>query len=267
MGAGIAHAFLGLGSVVRIVDADDAATAAAHRRVRDLVQSSADRGALESPVEELTARLDSTTSYDGLAECDLVVEAVPEDLELKHRVLDRLGRSARPDAVLASNTSSFSITALGERVGGRHRFLGLHFFNPVPSSDLVEVVVGRETDPGIVELAQTWVEALGKAAVTVADSPGFATSRLGLALGLEAIRMVEEGVAPAQDIDTAMELGYKHPVGPLRLTDIVGLDVRLGVADYLTEQLGERFRPPQLLRDKVAAGELGRKTGNGFHDW
>src|SRR6185312_7041580 len=147
------------------------------------------------------------------------------------------------------------------------RFLGLHFFNPVPASSLVEVVTGTATEPGLVAEAQGWVRALGKTPVTVADAPGFASSRLGVMLGLEAIRMLEEGVATAEDIDAAMVLGYKHPIGPLRLTDIVGLDVRLGIAEYLHAQLGERFAPPQLLRDKVAAGELGRKMGQGFFSW
>ena len=147
------------------------------------------------------------------------------------------------------------------------RLLGLHFFNPVPASELVEIVVGAQTEPGIVEAAQGWVDALDKTPVTVRNSPGFASSRLGLVIGLEAIRMLEEGVASAADIDAAMVLGYKFPVGPLRLTDIVGLDVRLGIAEYLHAQLGERFAPPQLLRDKVAAGELGRKSGRGFFDW
>jgi 3-hydroxybutyryl-CoA dehydrogenase len=147
------------------------------------------------------------------------------------------------------------------------RFIGLHFFNPVPASELVEIVVGAATEPAVVASAQDWVAGLGKTPVTVKDSPGFASSRLGVAIGLEAIRMLEEGVASAEDIDAAMVLGYKFPVGPLRLTDIVGLDVRLGIAEYLHSQLGERFAPPQLLRDKVAAGELGRKTGSGFFQW
>ena len=147
------------------------------------------------------------------------------------------------------------------------RLLGLHFFNPVPASELVEIVVGAATEPGIVASAQGWVTELGKTPVTVRDSPGFASSRLGLVIGLEAIRMLQEGVASADDIDAAMVLGYKYPVGPLRLTDIVGLDVRLGIAEYLHAQLGERFAPPQLLRDKVAAGELGRKSGQGFFNW
>jgi len=168
---------------------------------------------------------------------------------------------------IASNTSSISIDSLAAKLRYPQRFLGLHFFNPVPASQLVEVVVGDATEPGIVDLAQGWVAALGKTAVTVRDSPGFASSRLGLVIGLEAIRMLEEGVGSADDIDAAMVLGYKYPVGPLRLADIVGLDVRLGIAEYLHAQLGERFAPPQLLRDKVAAGELGRKTGQGFFSW
>lgn len=267
MGSGIAHAFLSGGSKVIVVDVDEAAAVAAHAKVSEIVAASVERGTLAAGLEETVARLDVGASFDLLTGCDLVVEAVPEDRGLKHEVLARLGAVLAPSAVLASNTSSFSISALAVHAPDPERFLGLHFFNPVPRSQLVEVVVGAATDPAVVARAEGWVAALDKTAVTVVDSPGFATSRLGLALGLEAIRMVEDGVASAADIDTAMTLGYQHPIGPLRLTDLVGLDVRLGVADYLAEELGERFAAPQLLRDKVAAGELGRKTGRGFHDW
>ena len=145
--------------------------------------------------------------------------------------------------------------------------MGLHFFNPVPASTLIEVVLAKETSPALATAAKGWTEALGKTAVVVNDAPGFASSRLGVAIALEAMRMVEEGVASAEDIDAAMVLGYKHPTGPLKTTDIVGLDVRLGIAEYLHSTLGERFAPPQILRDKVARGELGRKTGKGFFDW
>jgi 3-hydroxybutyryl-CoA dehydrogenase len=145
--------------------------------------------------------------------------------------------------------------------------VGLHFFNPVPASTLIEVVLAKETSPELAATAKSWTEALGKTAVVVNDAPGFASSRLGVAIALEAMRMVEEGVASAEDIDAAMVLGYKHPTGPLKTTDIVGLDVRLGIAEYLHSTLGERFAPPQILRDKVARGELGRKTGKGFFDW
>ncbi|MBA3524074.1 MAG: 3-hydroxyacyl-CoA dehydrogenase family protein, partial [Geodermatophilaceae bacterium] len=147
------------------------------------------------------------------------------------------------------------------------RFLGMHFFNPVPASKLVEVVLAPQTAPEAVDIARDWARRLGKTDVVVRDSPGFASSRLGVLLGLEAIRMLEEGVADAEAIDTAMELGYRHPMGPLRSTDLVGLDVRLAIAEYLASTLGPRFEPPQLLRDKVAAGDLGRKTGRGFHDY
>ena len=147
------------------------------------------------------------------------------------------------------------------------RFIGLHFFNPVPASNLIEVVVGAQTAPATTELAEQLVVAMGKTAIVVNDSPGFASSRLGVALGIEAIRMVQEGVASAAAIDQAMTLGYKHPVGPLRLTDMVGLDVRLGIAEYLATSLGARFEPPQLMRDMVARGELGQKSGQGFYTW
>ena len=146
-------------------------------------------------------------------------------------------------------------------------FLGLHFFNPVPASTLIEVVIAKQSADEVIEQARGWVKALGKTAVVVNDAPGFASSRLGVAIALEAMRMVEEGVASAQDIDNAMVLGYKHPTGPLKTTDIVGLDVRLGIAEYLHETLGDRFAPPQILRDLVEAGHLGRKTGKGFYDW
>jgi 3-hydroxybutyryl-CoA dehydrogenase len=196
-----------------------------------------------------------------------VIEAVPEDPALKVASLLRIEDRVGAETPIASNTSSLSIDELAASLRFPSRFLGLHFFNPVPASELVEIVVGAATEPGIVASAQDWVAALGKTPVTVKNSPGFASSRLGVAIGLEAIRMLEEGVASAEDIDAAMVLGYKFPVGPLRLTDIVGLDVRLGIAEYLHSQLGERFAPPQLLRDKVAAGELGRKTGSGFFQW
>jgi len=169
--------------------------------------------------------------------------------------------------VLASNTSSLSIGGLASALAAPERFLGLHFFNPVPASDLVEIVVGPKTDAELVTTAQGWVADLGKTAITVTDSPGFASSRLGVAIALEAMRMLEAGVASAEDLDTAMTLGYRHPVGPLRTTDLVGLDVRLAIAEHLARELGPRFEPPQLLRDLVAAGKLGRKSGEGFYRW
>jgi 3-hydroxybutyryl-CoA dehydrogenase len=266
MGAGIAHAFLLAGSSVVIIEADDAAAVAARGRVEASLSKAAARGALDSSVDEIAARLSVSTDQDGLGETDLVVEAVPENVELKQTVLRRI-EIAAPRAQLATNTSSLSVDELAEALDRPARFLGLHFFNPVPASELVEIVVGRRTDVALVSAAQQWVIALGKTAITVTDSPGFASSRLGVAIALEAMRMLEEGVASAHDIDTAMTLGYKHPVGPLRTTDIVGLDVRLAIAEHLCREVGHRFKPPAILRDKVTAGQLGRKTGRGFFTW
>jgi len=266
MGAGIAHAFLVAGASVTVVENDDAAADAARDRVTTSLQRAEERGKLGGPLAEHLERLFVTTAAAELAGAGLVVEAVPEDPALKAVVLAAVA-SAAPDAVLATNTSSLSIDGLAAGLAAPERFVGLHFFNPVPASDLVEIVVGTKTDADLVTRAQGWVEALGKTAVTVTDSPGFASSRLGVAIALEAMRMLEEGVASAADIDTAMTLGYRHPVGPLRTTDLVGLDVRLAIAEHLARELGPRFEPPQLLRDLVAAGKLGRKTGEGFYTW
>ena len=267
MGAGIAHAFLIAGSAVAVVERNETEADGALGRVVSATQASIDRGTVTETLEELTDRLDVGIDDALFDECDLVIEAVPEDVELKVASLRRIEHRVGAETPIASNTSSISIDDLAATMQFPARLLGLHFFNPVPASELVEIVVGEQTERGIVEAAQGWVDALDKTPVTVRNSPGFASSRLGLVIGLEAIRMLEEGVASAADIDAAMVLGYKFPVGPLRLTDIVGLDVRLGIAEYLHSQLGERFAPPQLLRDKVAAGELGRKSGRGFFDW
>lgn len=267
MGAGIAHAFALAGSRVTIVERDDASADAATARVGESLRRSVERGATDRPLDALTAAVSAGTDAAVFADADLVVEAVPEDRDLKLDGLRRVEAVLPATAVLASNTSSISIDALAAALERPDRFLGLHFFNPVPASALVEVVVGAATAADVRAAAEGWVAALGKRAVVVRDAPGFASSRLGVALALEAIRMVEEGVAEPADIDAAMELGYRHPVGPLRTTDIVGLDVRLGIAEELAATLGERFAPPQLLRDLVAAGRLGRKSGRGFYEW
>jgi len=268
MGAGIAQAFLAAGAQVQVVEAGDDAAEAARRRVADGLEEAARRGKLTGEVAEVLTRLSLVDSAAGLSDgTGLVVEAVPERADLKVAVLTTAETALGPDAVLATNTSSLSVTELAAALQRPARFLGLHFFNPVPASKLVEVVVAPDTADDVVQGSRGWVRALGKTDVVVRDSPGFASSRLGVLLGLEAIRMLEEGVADAEAIDTAMELGYRHPMGPLRSTDLVGLDVRLAIAEYLAGTLGERFSPPQLLRDKVAAGELGRKTGRGFHDY
>ncbi|TFC89850.1 3-hydroxyacyl-CoA dehydrogenase family protein [Cryobacterium sp. TMT3-29-2] len=267
MGAGIAHAFLMAGAHVTVVEQGDAAAAAARDRVLAAVDKSLGRGSVTASRAELSDRLTVATDAAAFAGSGLVVEAVPENVALKTQALRLVEAHLAPTAWLASNTSSLSITDLAEALDRPGRFIGLHFFNPVPVSTLIEVVTGERTDPELARLARSWVSALGKTPILVRDSPGFASSRLGVAIALEAIRMVEEGVASPEDIDTAMVLGYKHPVGPLRTTDIVGLDVRLGIAEHLHDTLGDRFTPPQLLRDLVARGDLGRKSGRGFFDW
>lgn len=266
MGAGIAHAFLLAGSRVSVVERDAQSADAAAQRILESIRRSVER---DSALDEadLRARIDTGTDIGAFADSDLVVEAVPEDRGLKADALARAEEVMHVASVLASNTSSISIDDLAADRLRPSQFLGLHFFNPVPASALVEIVQGEETNAAAVENAQRWVEALGKTPIVVRDSPGFASSRLGVMLGLEAIRMLEEGVASAADIDAAMTLGYRHPMGPLRTTDIVGLDVRLGIAEELAAQLGDRFTPPALLRELVAEGHLGRKSGRGFYDW
>lgn len=260
MGAGIAHAFATAGARVIVIENTDETVAAARERIDASTSKSRSKG-IEVPGTVVVDR-DPTLLDEAL----LVVEAVPEIVELKQEVLASIAKHA-PAASIGTNTSALSIDELAAALPRPQALIGLHFFNPVPVSELVEVVVGTHTDPKLVDVAREWVTGLGKTAITVKDSPGFASSRLGVALALEAMRMVEDGVASASDIDRAMTLGYRHPAGPLKTTDIVGLDVRLGIAEHLAAEIGERFTPPQILKDKVAAGELGRKTGQGFYTW
>ena len=267
MGAGIAHAFCVAGAAVVVVEQNEEAADAARGRVISALDRSIAKGSTTESLDELSGRLKVATDYSAFAGCGLVVEAVPEDLGLKTAALRGVEEQLDDGAWLATNTSSLSVGELAGVLRRPERFCGLHFFNPVPASTLIEVVLAPDTSAELEAKARGWAEALGKTPVVVRDAPGFASSRLGVAIALEAMRMVEEGVASAEDIDTAMVLGYKHPVGPLRTTDIVGLDVRLGIAEYLESTLGERFSPPQILRDKVERGELGRKTGQGFFTW
>lgn len=267
MGAGIAHAFLMGGAKVVVVERDEQAEQGARERVESSVAKSIERGVVDGNLDEIVEGFSTSVDYADFGGCDLVVEAVPEDPALKTEALTAVEAQLGKGAFLATNTSSLSVTKLAASLARPERFLGLHFFNPVPASTLIEVVIAERTAPETEAAARGWVAGLGKTAVVVKDAPGFASSRLGVAIALEAMRMVEEGVASAEDIDNAMVLGYKHPTGPLKTTDIVGLDVRLGIAEYLHSTLGDRFAPPQILRDKVARGELGRKSGKGFYDW
>ncbi len=269
MGAGIAQAAALAGSPVRLRDVSPEFL---QRGLDAIVQSLAkgvEKGKVPAEAAAAArARVQPTTDLAAaVADADVVIEAVPESLDLKRRVFADAEAAAPETAVLASNTSSLSITAIAAGLKEPSRVVGMHFFNPVPVMKLVEVVRGRESSTRAVERVVDLARAMGKEPIVVRDSPGFATSRLGVAIGLEAIRMVEEAVASPDDIDKAMTLGYNHPMGPLRLTDLVGLDVRLAIAEHLAREIGPRFEPPRLLRDMVAAGSLGQKTGRGFYEW
>ena len=209
----------------------------------------------------------SASVAEACAHAEIVIEAIPESFDAKADLFEQVKLVAPSEAILASNTSSLSIAELGKRMGEPWRLLGLHFFNPPSSMELVEVVQGADTPSDVIEAALGFVAAIGKKAIVVRDAPGFATSRLGVALGAEAMRMVEEGIASVADIDRAMELGYRHAMGPLKVTDLVGLDVRLAILEHLERQLGDRFRPPNLLRRLVAMGRVGKKVGVGFYRW
>jgi len=270
MGHGIAQVCAASGCTVRLYDVDEEAVA----RGLSLIESNLDKGIERGKVtvgqrNDTLARLTTTTSVeDAVEDVDLVIEAAPESMALKEKIFREVDAVAPKHAILASNTSSLSITEIASVLEDPGRFIGMHFFNPVHIMALVEIVWGIETDDEIQDAAVDFARRLGKEPIVVKDVPGFASSRLGIVLGMEAIRMVEQGVATAEDIDKAMELGYRHPMGPLKLTDLVGLDVRLGIAEYLHGALeSEAFRPPELLRRMVAEGKLGKKSGQGFYSW
>lgn len=270
MGHGIAQVAARAGHRVLLYDPSPEALEQGLARIRENLEKGVGLGKV-SPAsrDRALARILTSGSLEAtVSEATVLIEAVPEKLDLKRGLLAEVEASAPPTALLATNTSSLSIDALAQALERPARFLGLHFFNPVHIMALVEVVRGPATDPGTVDRGVDFAAGLGKEPIVVRDSPGFASSRLGVVLGLEAIRMLEEGVASARDIDRAMELGYRHPMGPLRLTDLIGLDVRLEIAEYLHGTLGrEHFRPPALLRQMVREGRLGRKSGRGFYPW
>ena len=273
MGHGIAQVLALAGIETCLFDVDSAAAEAGLAKVRANLDKGVERGKVEPDqrdraLERLRTETDLGAAIGAATGgVGLVIEAVPERMDLKREIFAELGRTLGPDVLLATNTSSLSISAIAESADHRERVLGMHFFNPVHIMKLVEVVRGTNSSEQAVETAMGLARRMGKEPIDVRDAPGFASSRLGLAIGLEAIRMVQAGVASAEDIDKAMTLGYGFPMGPLKLTDLVGLDVRLAIADYLTETLGERFQPPALLREMVARGDLGKKSGKGFYDW
>ncbi len=269
MGHGIAQVSAMTGNEVTIRDIETEFLDDGVDAIASNLQGGVDRGKVTPEQKERTlARIETTTSLPkSVRDADLVVEAVPEDIDIKQETFSDVEEHSPNDAVIASNTSSLSVTEIASVLNNPGRAIGLHFFNPVHIMDLVEIVVAEQTDGETVETATAFVENIGREPITVRDSAGFASSRLGVALGVEAVRMLETSVAEPEDIDQVMELGYNHPMGPIELTDVVGLDVRLDILEYLHGELGDRFRPPQLLKQKVRAGKLGKKSGEGFYVW
>lgn len=270
MGHGIAQVAATAGFDTSITDGLAPALDAVLGRIRGNLAGAVARGKLSQA--DADAALGRIAVVPVLAEAvkdaDLIVEAIHEDMHAKCELFACLDTATRPSAILATNTSSLSVGRIAAATSTPARVLGMHFFNPVHIMRLVELVVHPTTDESAVRAVRDVVVAMGKTPIVVRDTPGFASSRLGVALGLEAMRMVESGVASAEDIDTAMELGYGHPMGPLKVTDVVGLDVRLHVAEYLRRELNApHFEPPEILRRKVRNGELGKKSGRGFYRW
>lgn len=267
MGVGIAYVYAVAGWATWVVEPDDGRTAVMRKILSDAAQGGARRGKLSAQqvaqVEQGITRVAAVA--DLPAGLDLVVESVPERLALKQQVLAQV--AAADPRIIATNTSALSVNQLAGSVRDPARFLGMHFFNPVWSLPMVEIIRGDQTSEASLALAREFAESTGKTTITVRDVPGFATSRLDLIASLEAMRMLQDGVASAEDIDRAMVVAYRHPMGPLRLSDIVGLDVRLDIARNLRTALGERYAPPRILEEMVARGELGQKSGKGFFDW
>ncbi|SFR66315.1 3-hydroxyacyl-CoA dehydrogenase family protein [Halogeometricum limi] len=269
MGHGIAQVAAMAGHEVTVRDVEGEYVRGGLDAIEENLRGGVERGKVDSEtMAETLGRLAGTTSLEtAVTDAALVVEAVPEEMRLKRETMREVERLVDAETLLATNTSSLSVTEILSALDRPERGVGLHFFNPVHLMSLVEVVVAEQTDGETLAFAREFVDEVGKTAIEVRDSPGFASSRLGITLGCEAMRMVEEGVASATDVDAAMELGYNYPMGPLELGDVVGLDVRLDVLEYLREELGERFRPPQVLKRKVRAGKLGAKTDEGFYRW
>jgi 3-hydroxybutyryl-CoA dehydrogenase len=270
MGRGIAQVAAQAGFAVSLVDINESLVEKGRSMIETNLRKGVERGKVsEAEMASALGRIRTTTDVEDASKtADLVIEAVIERLDAKRELFARLDEWCGPRAVLATNTSSLSIGSIASATRRADRVIGMHFFNPVHIMKLLEVVTGADTSGETLAIALDVAARMGKDAITVKDTPGFATSRLGVALGLEAMRMLEQGVASAEDIDKAMVLGYNHPMGPLRLTDLVGLDIRLSIADYLFGELGSAvFNPPDILRRKVAEGKLGKKTGEGFYKW
>lgn len=269
MGHGIAHVLATSGITTKLYDLMPGAVERGLAAVRANLDKGVQKGKVtQADRDAAVARLSGTIQLDEAIEgVDVVIEAVPEKLELKQQIFSNIGEKLGSHVLLATNTSSLPIARIASVTPHAERVVGMHFFNPVHIMKLIEVVTTDRSSASAVRTAVELGVRLGKDPIVVKDAPGFASSRLGILLGLEAIRMLESGIASAQDIDKAMTLGYGHPMGPLQLTDLVGLDVRLSIAQYLEKEFGSRFAPPALLIEKVARGELGKKSGKGFYEW
>lgn len=270
MGHGIAQVFGLAGYETRLTDLNRAVKETALGRIRQTTARAVERGKLSpQDAEAALGRLSWHDDVDSAAQgADLVIEAIVERLEAKRALFAHLDTLLPPPVILATNTSSLSISRIAQATQHPERVVGMHFFNPVHSMKLVEIVTHERTGRETIERVREVAARLGKEPIVVRDTPGFASSRLGVVLGLEAMRMVEQGVADPEAIDKAMELGYGHPMGPLKVSDLVGLDVRLAIAEYLFRELKQpHYEPPAILRQKVRAGELGKKTGKGFYQW
>lgn len=270
MGHGIAQVCAMAGCGVSLYDPQPGQTDDALSKIKANLDGGVERGKVSEEVQRsaVSNLRKAPDLRDATEDADLVIEAAPERMEVKRQLFRDADADAPDDAILATNTSSLSVSEIAAVTERPERVIGLHFFNPVHIMKLLEVVRGEQTSDETLEACLGFAERIGKQSIVVTDTPGFASSRLGVVLGLEAMRMVEQGVASAADIDRAMELGYNHPMGPLRLTDLVGLDVRLGIAEYLHETLGgEQYRPPGILRRMVEDGKLGKKSGEGFYPW
>ncbi len=269
MGHGIAQVAASAGYQVVMRDIDDAAVERGMQAIERNLNKGVQLGRVsEQDRSEALQRIRATADFAEVHDSDLVIEAAPENLELKQKLLRETEQVVSAGCIFATNTSSLSISQIAKTSARPAQVVGMHFFNPVHIMRLVEIVVGNDTSDETTAVVRDVARRMNKEPIVVRDVPGFASSRLGVTLGLEAMRMVEQGVASARDIDTAMELGYNHPVGPLKLTDLVGLDVRLSIAEYLHGALqSETFRPPEILRRMVSEGRLGKKTGEGFYKW
>jgi 3-hydroxybutyryl-CoA dehydrogenase len=269
MGHGIAQVAAAAGYAVVVRDVSAAAVARGLESIERNLAKAVQLGKITDASRDATLqRIRAVSDLAEIRNADLVIEAAPEQLELKQNLLREAEALIDHDGIFATNTSSLSIGEIASVSARPANVVGLHFFNPVHLMRLVEIVTGEQTSPETTATVREVAARMQKEPIIVRDVPGFASSRLGVTLGLEAMRMLEQGVASARDIDTAMELGYNHPMGPLRLTDLVGLDVRLNIAEYLHVKLGtETFRPPEILRRLVSEGKLGKKSGEGFYKW